>query len=54
MIKPNIVGTYLGTGLREESFVEFQHGKLCRVEDLVAELAIPFYPKNFEIDITTL
>lgn len=44
--------TYLGRGLRNEFFVKFQHGKLCRIEDLVAELAIPFHTKNFEIDVT--
>jgi hypothetical protein len=44
--------TNFGCGFGSERLVEFQHGKLGRVEDFVAKLAVTFHAQDFEVDIT--
>lgn len=39
-------------GFGSERLVEFQHGELGRVKDLVAKLAVTFHAQDFEVDIT--
>ena len=35
-------------------FIELEHRKLGRVENLIAKLAVAFHTQNLEVDIATL
>jgi hypothetical protein len=51
-LKPKRERTNFGCRFGSERLVEFQHGELGRVEDLVTKLAITFHAQDFEVDIT--
>jgi hypothetical protein len=53
LIEKKIHKPDLGRRLWHELLVQLQHGKLCRVKDLVAELSIPLHPQNLQIYITS-
>jgi hypothetical protein len=47
------VDTDFGNRLRNKFWIELQHGKLRRVEDFVAEFAVPFHAQDFEVYVAT-
>lgn len=42
----------LGGGFGDKRLVQLEHGKLRRVEDLVAELAVALYAQDLQVDVT--
>jgi hypothetical protein len=46
-------GTNLSSKLWNEIRIKLQHRKLCRIEDLVTELAITFYAEDFKIYVSS-
>jgi hypothetical protein len=48
------VYTHLDNSIWNKLFVEFEHGELRRVENLITELPVSLYSENLQVDITTL
>ena len=44
--------TNFGCWFGSERLVKLQHGKLSRIKDLIAKLAVTLHTQDFEVDIT--
>jgi len=53
MEKYTVTTSYLQSHARGKILIEFEHGKLGGVEDLITELSVTFHAKDLKVDITT-
>lgn len=52
VVKYTVATPHLQNCAGKEVLIEFEHGELGGVEDLVAELSITLHAENFEVNIT--